>query len=482
MSKEDFVHFHTHTDMSQLDGCGKISDYVTAAKERTAPAVAFTEHGTMRGYYQQMLECQEQGVKPIYGIEFYVSEDMYRKGVTDDEKAELGKGLKHSEAKAAIKDYEEKQGIRDRWHLTVWAKNQEGLKNLYRLSSKAYIEGFYYKPRIDLKTLMECGEGLAVATGCLSSPINDRICNGQKRKALEKAEEMREAFGEDLWLEVQPHAIPEQRDANRFALELKKRWGKHARLLACQDAHYVNKDDWDAHEVLLCIGTADNLSNPERFKFDGDEFYFKTRKQMFQTFKRNHEFMSKEQIKESLDNTVMLNEQIESNIIHVDRFACLMPQLQLPNKYGRLADEDKAQYEYLKDMCINGWEWREITERAETYARRFKMDPKDAIKLYKDRLKMELKALSEQKFVGYFLLVRDLYDWVRKQSIMCGPGRGSAAGSIVSFLLGITSVDPIEHGLIFERFISPNRIDMPDIDMDFEDVRRQEIIEYLRQK
>lgn len=476
MSKtEDFVHFHTHSDMSQLDGCGKISDFVTAVKERGGPALAFTEHGTMRGYYNQLLECQEQGVKPIYGIEFYVAMDMNRKGLTDEERADIGKGMKRTEATAAVKDWEEKHGIRDRWHLTVWAKNMAGLQNLYKLSSKAYLEGFYYKPRIDLKTLIEHGDGLAVATGCLSSPINDRVCLGQKRAALEKADMLREAFGEDLWLEIQPHAIKDQRVANRFALKLKERWGKHARLLACQDAHYVNNGDHEAHEIMLCIGTGTNMSDPDRFKFDGEEFYFKTRKQMYDTFQRNHEFIPSQMLKESLDNTMMLNEQIEPAIITIDRFKCLMPEIDVPKQHPN-------EFEWLKSLCVEGWGWRDVIGRAQTVAKHEGSDPHEVLERYKARLRKELTAIKSQNFVDYFLLVYDLYEWVRAQDIMCGPGRGSAAGSLVSFLLGITSVDPIEHGLIFERFISPSRIDMPDIDMDFEDVRRQEIIDHLREK
>jgi len=479
---EDFVHLHVHADMSQLDGCGKVADYVKATKERGAPAIAITDHGTMRGYYQQLLECQEHGVKPIYGIEFYVAMDMHRKGITPEERAEITQGMNRADAKNAVKGYEEHWGIRDRWHITVWAKNAEGLRNLYRLSTMGWTEGFYYKPRIDLKALMEHGDGLAVATGCLSSPINDRVATGKKRMALADAEKLRERFGEDLWLEVQPHAIDDQRLANQFALDLRERWGKHARLLATQDAHYVDQKDADAHEVMLCIGTGDRMSNPDRFRFGNNEFHLRTRAEMKTAFQDNHEFMSDKVIKEALDNTLLFNSMIEPKIINIDRFACLMPALRLPSEYGGYDATDAQQYQYLKELCIGGWSWRDIPSRAAAYARRMKMPPAQAVAIYRDRLKMELGALKRQRFIGYFLLVRDLYDWVRRQNIACGPGRGSAAGSIVSFLLGITSVDPIEHGLIFERFISPSRIDMPDIDMDFEDVRRQEIIDHLREK
>lgn len=482
-AKEDFVHFHTHSDFSALDGCGKVSNFVKRAKELGAPAIAFSEHGTQRGYYTQHTECKENGIKPIYGIEFYIANDMKRKGLTDEERDDITKGIKRGDRREVIKEYEERHGIRDRWHLTVWAKNNEGLRNLFKLSSAAYIEGFYYKPRIDLKTLMEHGEGLAVATGCLSSPINDRITMGQRKKALQEADALREHFGEDLWIEIQPHAIPEQVTANQFALELQERWGKHARLLATQDAHYVHQEDWEHHEVLLCIGTNDNLSNPDHFRFDGTEFYFKTRREMFETFRSNHAFMSKEQIKGALDNTLVLAEMCNAKV-EIDYHKALLPGIEIPKGYRERATSlaTDPQWEYLKGLCFEGWVWREIPKRAVKVAARLGVDPGEKLIEYKKRLSFELNALKNQNFLGYFLIVWDLYAFARERKIMCGPGRGSVAGSLAAFLLGLTSVDPLEHGLIFERFINPNRVDMPDCDMDFEDGRRHEIIQYIRDK
>lgn len=474
--KQDFVHLHVHSDMSQLDGCGKIPDYIAKAKEQGSDAIAFTEHGTMRGYYQQLLECQEQGMKPIYGIEFYVANDMNRKGLTQEERAEITKGLKKSDHKTAIKAYEEEHGIRDRYHLTVVAKNKKGMQNLFKLSSKGYIDGFYYKPRIDIDTLIQHREGLIVMTGCVSSWIYDRVAMGQRKRAFQEAERLREAFGDDLWIEVMPHNLGEQVLSNKFAMDLKERWGNKPILVATQDAHYVDPTDWDAHEVMLCIGTNDHMSNEDRFRFGDGELYLKTRKQMYADFMKYHGYMGKRNIKEALNNTVTITDMIDSNIVEIDRFACLVPPVYIPKEHGG------DHFKYIKELCINGWSWRQIPDRAKLYAKRAGISEQEALRVYKGRLKMELTALKKQNFIDYFLLVRELYDWVRKQDIMCGPGRGSAAGSIVSFLLGITSVDPIEHGLLFERFISPSRIDMPDIDMDFEDVRRQEIIEHLRQK
>lgn len=474
-AKQDrFVHFHTHSDMSQLDGCGKISDFAKCAAERGNSALAFTEHGTMRGYYQHHMECSERGIKPIYGIEFYVSQSMRRKGLTDEERTDLTKDIKNkAEAKQAIKDYEEREGIRDRWHITVWAKNNVGLVNLFKLSSAAWLEGFYYKPRIDIEELIKYKEGLVVATGCLSSPINDRVIRGQQKAAMDEAERLHAAFGDDLWIEVMPHAIPEQAMANRFAMKLRERF-PGSRLLATQDAHYVEEADAEHHEVLLCIGTGDSMSNPNRFRFDGDEFYMKPRRDMYNSFLRRHDYMGKKLIKEALDSTMDLADSITASVM-IDHHKALLPVAPMPPQY------EGDDWRYIKDLSMQGWKWREIPARAALYAKRHGISLDASLEMYKARLRKELGQIKGQKFVGYFLIVHDLYDWVRKQKIACGPGRGSAAGSLVSFLLGITAVDPIEHGLIFERFINPARHDLPDIDMDFEDVRRQEIIEYMRQ-
>jgi len=472
--KEDFVHLHTHSDMSQLDGCGKINDFVEAAAKRGAPAIAFTEHGTMRGFHQAHVACEAANIKPVHGIEFYVARDMYRKGLTDEEKARIGEGLKPGERKQAIKDYENREGIRDRWHITVWAKNDEGLKNLFRLSSESYLDGFYYKPRIDIPLLMKYGDGLMVATGCQSSTIYDRVIIGQRKQAFAEAEVLRERFGEDLWIEIQPHDMRDQVVANKFALELKERWGKHARLVATQDAHYVERDDSHHHEVLLCIGTNDLMSNPERFCFSNNDFYFKTRREMYRSMMKYHGYIGKQNIKDSLDNTLLVAELAQAKV-HIDYHAALLPHVDVPKRH-------KDEWEYLKGLCSYGLAWRDIAGRAKKTAVQYGLSYPEMLEVYSKRLRHELSALHKQGFVSYFLIVYDLYAWVRKQGIMCGPGRGSVAGSLVSFLLGFTSVDPIEHGLIFERFINPNRIDMPDVDMDFEDARRQEVFDYLRQK
>lgn len=471
-STEDFTHLHTHSDMSQLDGCGRISDYVAEAKRRGNPAIAFTEHGSMRGYLQLQKEAEKTGIKPIYGIEFYVSPDMKRKGLTPEERAEVTKGLKKNDQRKALRDYEEKEGIRDRWHTTCWAMNEAGMRNLQRLSSAAYIEGFYYKPRIDLAALCLHNEGLAVSTGCLNGPTHDAFLQGKKRFAYNFVDTLHESFGDRMFLEIQPHAIADQGRVNQFALKLKDRTG--ARLLATQDAHYVHQEDHEAHDLLLCIGTGAKLTDADRFRFDGDEFHFRTRSQMRDAFLRHHT-LSKEQIKEALDTTVELAARCDVKV-ELDYKKALLPDPGVPKKYA--ADH----FGYLKSLCLDGWTWRSIPTRARAYAGKARIGTSEALQVYAERLKMELTALKRLRFEDYFLVVRDLYGFARSQNIMCGPGRGSAGGSLVAFLLGITSVDPVEYGLLFERFINPDRADLPDIDMDFEDARRREVIDYLVQK
>jgi len=468
------VHLHTHSDMSQLDGCGRISEYVQVAKERGHKAVCFTEHGSMRGMYQLLLESNEKQIKPIFGIEFYVCADMHQKGLDEALKQSLSEGRNRQEFKDEVRRIEKLRGIRGDWHMTAWAKNLEGLRNLYKLSSKSWIEGFYYKPRIDLQTLFEHSEGVMIGSACCGGILNELVNQGREKTALALGDSMFDYFGEDLWLEIMPHNIREQVVANTFTIEVWKRWGKKARIIATQDAHYIKPEDWEHHEVLLAIGTGNTMSNPDRFRFSDRGFHFRTRGEMIQAFQTHHNYIPAGVITEALDNTVLFSDIVDCNLV-IDRFKCLMPPIDLPDGYT-------DQYQYMIHLCHTGWEWRDIPGRVERVAKREGNTYEQQLQIYLDRLKMELASIKRQNFVAYFLLVHNLYQWVRSQGIACGPGRGSAAGSLVSFLIGITSVDPIEHKLLFERFISPDRIDMPDIDMDFEDVRRQEIIEYLRVK
>lgn len=472
---DDFVSLHTHSDMSQLDGCGRIDKYVAEAAARGHKAMAITDHGTMRGCMKLHEACEEHKIKGIHGIEFYVSPDMRRRGFTDEEKAAITAGHKKPEHKQLIKEAEERAGIRDRWHLTAWAMDNDGLQNLYRLSSAAFIDGFYYKPRIDLAELEKYSKGLMVSTGCLSSPINDSWMLGKKRQALEYADKLHEVFGDRLWLEVQPHAIRDQRIANALMMKLAERYGGVNRLLATQDAHYIQQSDAIHHEVMLCIGTGARLTDPDRFKFDGDEFHFRRRSEMEDAFARHHEFMPSHLVKEALDNTMVFAERCEAKIV-IDWRRALLPDPGIPPEYKG------DHFAYLKGLCKHGWSWRGMPDRIVAYAAKYGVTVTEATERYLARLRHELSALKRQNFVTYFLIVHDLYRFARGARIAVGPGRGSVAGSLIAYLLGFTSVDPMEWGLIFERFINPFRIDMPDCDMDFEDRRRGEIIEYIRNK
>lgn len=447
-NKEKFVHLHTHSDMSILDGCGKIDDYVLEAAERGSSAIAFAEHGTMRGFFQTNKSCEEHGIKPIFGIEFYLANDMKRRGLTDDEKAHYTKGLAKSDAKKKLKQIEEELELRKRWHVCAWAKNNEGLKNLFKLSSMAYKKGFYYKPRIDLKTLKEHGDGLAIGTGCVSGPLYERMASGKKRAAVEMAKEMYDRWGDDLWLEIQPHNMPQQKIANQFALAVQRDILRKPRLLATQDAHYIKKSDWQAHEVLLCIGTRDVLKNLDRFRFSNHDFYMKTRREMWKSFLKYHD-IPKKQIKSALNNTMLLASQMEATL-DIDYHAAILPEIDIPVEHD-------SEWQYLLSLCKEGWKWRNLKKRIEIVAEKREHSFNEVYEEYRAQLKHELKLIRNQNFISYFLLVRDLYQFVREKKIMCGPGRGSASASLVAFLLGITSVDPLAHNLLFERFIGEGR-------------------------
>ena len=471
---DDFVGLHNHSDFSALDGAATVKGYMEECARRGSPALALTDHGSMRGFYESHIQGEKTNVKPIYGIEFYVANDMERRGLTSEEKEAIGsKGRTQTEKKELVKQYELEKGIRDRWHITAWAENERGLKNLFKLSTLAYKKGFYYKPRIDLETLCEYNEGVCVGTGCISSPFHDMAIKGKKRKAMREAEALYEVFGERFFIELQPHNMVEQRKANQFGLALQQKLGD-VKTLATQDAHYIQADDHLTHEVMLCIGTRDKMSNPDRFRFSETGFYFKNRKQMMRSFEKNHKYMTDAQIKASLDNTVLFAERCSAKL-EIDYHKTILPNVPLPSGF-------ETDFEYIKYLCLEGFKKRLTAEHIARVASKKGLNFDEMFRVYTERLKFELNVLRKQKFIKYFLIVEDLYRWVREQGIMYGPGRGSAAGSIVTFLLNVTVVDPIEHSLLFERFISEDRIDLPDIDCDFEKSRRQEILDHVREQ
>jgi DNA polymerase-3 subunit alpha len=470
------VHLHTHTEMSLFDGLGKQEAFVKRAKKMGHPAVGFTEHGTMRGILKQRAACADSELKAIYGIEFYICDDMSRGGLSTDEVAQVWAAAQDNGAKGlaakneAVYQEEVRRGIRARNHLTVLAKTDEGLRNLFRLSSMAWVRGNYKKPRIDWAALREHRAGLVVLSGCLSGPLSVPILAGDFAAAVDKAEELREWFGEDFYLEIMPHSLPEQVTVNKALVRISAALG--IPLVATQDAHFVNACDHDAQSALLCVHTKDVLSNPERFKFDTDEFYLKGRAEMEASFREHHGYMKAAEIKGSLDATLEINEKITAQL-KTDKFAALLPPVQLRDGF---TDE----FRFLSHLCAQGWERRNIDRRAAARAAATGRSEDEVRDEYMERMKFELRDIRARKFVRYFLIIEDMYHFARQRGIGIGPGRGSAAGSFVAYLIGLVDLDPLEHGLLFERFMAPGRVDLPDIDCDFESRRRGEILTYLR--
>lgn len=474
--KEQFVHLHVHSDMSQLDGCARIEQYVKTAAERGNPALALTDHGTMRGFYELTEQCNRHSIKPIYGVEFWICKDMDRRGLTDEEKEQANHGKTKAEQKAAAKELEAQLGIRKLYHLTVWALDNDGLRNLYRLSADSWTRGYYYKPRIDIETLCRHHQGLAVGTGCAGSVIYGNHWDRNSRELDAAFTRLFDTFDDRLYLEIMPHDLRSgrQADANEFAYHLHELTGGRLRFLATQDAHYLCEHDAASHSVLLNINTGGGMGD-DRFSFDGDQYWFKTRKEMAQAFHFSHGYLGEPFVDAAILGTYEFAERCTAKI-DINPLKCLLPPADVPPEFN--GDE----FAYLRDLVMKSIAKRDLWSRSETIAAREGVSVEDVLKRYTRRIAYELDVLQKSNFARYFLILHDLYQWVGKVGIGCGPGRGSAAGSLVSYVLGITQVDPIEHRLMFERFIAPGRINMPDIDCDFEDVRRNEIFAYLRQR
>jgi DNA polymerase-3 subunit alpha len=469
--KRGVVHLHTHTELSLFDGCGKQAAFIKRAKELGCAAIGLTEHGSMRGITRQRTTCSEEGLKPIYGIEFYLCEDLERRGLSPEDQKRVSEGLPRAERGEAIYQEEVRQGIRDRNHLTVLAKTDEGLRNLYRLSSIAWIRGHYKKPRIDWTTLEQHREGLVVLSGCLSGPVAKPILDGDYAEAIEKAELLSSWFGDDFYLEVMPHRLEKQVRVNKALVRMSRSMG--IPLVATQDAHWVGEDDRAAQDALLCIHTRDVMSNPDRFRFEADDFFLASRPQMERLFATFHGYMTPHDIGGALDRTLEIAEKCEAKIV-ADRFKALLPEVPVPAEFE---DEDA----FLRHLCADGWDAMQVERRAAREAARRRISEREMRRVYVRRLASELKAISERRFTRYFLIIWDLCLHARKTGIGMGAGRGSGAGSLVVFLLGITDVDPIERELMFERFMAPGRLDLPDIDLDFESRRRDEVLAYLRE-
>ncbi|MDD3628610.1 MAG: DNA polymerase III subunit alpha [Actinomycetota bacterium] len=422
MEKGKFVHLHVHSEYSLLDGASRIPKLIERACDFNMPAVALTDHGVMYGCIEFYNQAKKAGIKPIIGCEVYM----------------------------APKSRWDKQSERDKreenfYHLTLLAENNHGYKNLMKIVSLGFLEGFYYKPRVDKELLKELGDGIIALSGCISGEIPKHIVSGRIKEAERILGEYLEIFGKDrFFLELQDSGIPEQKIVNRALLDLSEKY--NIPLVATNDVHYIDKSDSKAHDVLLCIQTGSTINESGRLKFPTEEYYFKDYNQMRELFK---DFPG------ALENTLEIAERCNLNL----KFNMnLIPSFNVPDNLT--ADE------YLKKLCYENIEkkYGSVTGPIE------------------ERLNRELSVIEKRGFSDYFLIVWDLVNFAREKNIRVGPGRGSAAGSIVSYLLGITSIEPLKYGLLFERFLNEERDSMPDIDIDFCYEKRSEIIKYVTDK
>jgi len=420
---KDFVHLHVHSFYSLLDGAIKINDLIKKAKKENMDAIAITDHGNMFGAIEFYKSAIKARIKPIIGMEAYMSpESRFNRN--------------------------SKKGISDSYyHLVLLVKNHEGYKNLMMLSTKGYIEGFYYRPRIDEKLLKEYSNGLIGMSACVKGVIPRLILNDKYEEAKAKAIEYSQIFQGDFYLELQNHGLEEERRVIDKLIQIHKETG--IPLVATNDAHYMKREDAKAHEILLCMKTGTDLSDPERMKFESDELYFKTAKEMQSLFYDNPD---------AIENTLKIAEKCN---LALDFSEQHLPAFPIPE------DEPvKDLNEYLAKVAHENLE------------KLFDKVPDE----YQERLNYELSIVKKMGFGGYFLITKDFIDFAKKRGIPVGLGRGSAAGSLISYCLGITGIDPIRYDLLFERFLNPERVTMPDIDIDFCDERRNEIFEYVKEK
>jgi DNA polymerase-3 subunit alpha len=413
-----------------LDGASRVGEVVAAAAADGQPALGITDHGNMYGVLDFYRACRDQGIKPIIGTEAYMAHDSRferppRRGRVDDSGGDTEGGQKLY------------------YHLTLLAEDNTGYKNLIQLASRAFLEGYYYKPRLDWELLESHSEGVIASTGCLGGHVLQALLQGDERGALEKAARLQDIFGRDnLFVEIQDHGIPEQTRTNPLLFDIARKIG--APLLATNDGHYTHREDAVAHDALLCVQTGSLMSDPDRFKFHSDEHYLKTAAEMRRLFA---------EVPDSCDNTLWIAERCN---VEIEFGKPQLPDFPLPEGFT-----DDA--EYLRHVTFEG-----------AAARWGAQLPDAAV----ERLAYELQVIADMGFSSYFLIVWDLIKHARDKGIRVGPGRGSAAGCCVAYCLQITDLDPIEYDLLFERFLNPSRISMPDIDMDFDSRFRDEMIRY----
>ncbi|NDA81993.1 MAG: DNA polymerase III subunit alpha [Actinobacteria bacterium] len=428
---QDFVHLHVHTEYSMLDGAARIEQLATEVARQGSPAIAITDHGHVFGAFEFYKAMKSVGVKPIIGIEAYVApESRFDK----------------RRVKWADGGEDDVSGGGAFTHMTILAENNEGLSNLYKLASLASLEGFYYKPRMDRELLSKYSSGLIATTGCPAGEVQTRIRMGAYQEARSAAAELRDIFGaENFFVEIMEHGLDIEKRVREDLLRLAKDLGLP--LLATNDLHYTFAEDAKHHAALLAVQSGSTLTDPKRFKFDSDEYYLKDAANMRRLFK---------DLEVACDNTLLIAQRCNVTLRENEN---LLPKFPVP------AGEDE-----------NSW----LIKKARAGLEEKFAD--GASKEYHDRLEFELGVMTKMGFAGYFLVVADLVSHAKSVGIRVGPGRGSAAGSLVSYCLGITALDPIKHGLLFERFLNPDRISMPDIDLDFDERRRAEMIRYAIDK
>lgn len=413
-----FCHLHVHTHYSALDGACKVEDVVRKAAEYGMPAVAITDHGVLSGAVQFYQEAVKAGIRPIIGLEAYVVEDRFRKEAQQEE----------------------------RWHLTLLAGTNEGYRNLLKIASLAFLEGYYFKPRVDYALLRENAEGIICLTGCPTGRLSRALERGSLAEAEREVERLVGIFGrEDVYIEIQETGIAELAHVPERLAELAAQVSLP--LVATNDVHYLEAGDAAAHDVLLCIQTGSRLDDEKRLRFSSDEFYFKSAEEMQRAFAR---------YPEAVENTLRVAERCQ---VEMEFGRILLPHYPVP--------EGRTEAAYLRELCEQG------------LARRYGVAPAPEVR---ERLEMELGVIEQMGFPPYFLIVWDFVHYAKSNGIPVGPGRGSAAGSLVSYLLGITDLDPLAYDLLFERFLNPARISMPDIDIDFSVEGREKVIEYVARK
>ncbi len=409
-----FVHLHVHSEYSILDGACRVPELAARAAELEMPAVALTDHGSLAGSVQLYREASKQGVKPIFGCEVYVAEDR----------------------KAQRKGYA---------HLTLLAENAVGYGNLIKLSSLGYLEGYYYKPRVDFELLERHAEGIVALSGCMSGRVSKAIEENRSGDAAAELDRLAQVFGRDsVYVELQNAHMPVQQTLVAGLEKLAQQAGLPT--VCTGDVHYLRDTDARAHEALLCIQSGDSLKNPNHWRFETDHFYFKSPAEMYADFPG---------LDEALRRTVEIADRCN---VEIELGKILLPKYPTPD--GRDA------FDYLVELCEKGLQRR--------------YDTIDDV--LRERLQFELKTIKEMGFPDYFLIVWDFINFAKRNGIGVGPGRGSAAGSLVAYCLEITNLDPIKYDLLFERFLNPGRKSMPDIDIDFSVEGRERVINYVREK